>query len=335
MRFIKIEDVKDKMILAHPLYDSHGKVLLNSNVSLTSRMIANLKERGFRGIYIYDSISHGIEVIDNVSPRTRIETLQMLQNKSLDDYMYIARGIVSDISKEKGIYTTLNLINNFDNDTYMHCLNVAVYAGTFGMVYGLPSERVELLVEAALLHDIGKSQIPLDILTKPGKLTEEERRIINNHPEYGYNILKDLNSISSVVRVSVLEHHENEDGSGYPNNYDHKKIYLFAKMIHICDVYEAMLAKRSYKNKLNPTEVIEFMMSKAGTMFNKELLEVFIKNIIPYPEGMLVKLSNEESAIVKKNNKDFPTRPIVVTLKGEVINLLKHNEIVITGYDGM
>ena len=148
-------------------------------------------------------------------------------------------------------------------------------------------------------------------------------------------MLKDSDSIPSVVRVSVLEHHENEDGSGYPNGYDKKKIYLFAKIIHICDVYEAMLSKRSYKKRLNPSDVIEYMMGNAGIMFNKELLEVFVKNLIPYPEGMLVMLSTEESAVIKKNNRDFPTRPLVITLSGKVINLIKHPEITITGYEGM
>lgn len=335
MRYIKIADVKEQMILAQPLYDEKGTVLLNSNVTLTTRMIESVKERGYKGIYIFDDISKGINTINNVSVRTRIHALQILQRKSLDDYMFVSKTIVEDLRHTSHIYTTLNLVNNFDASTYLHSLNVAIYAGTFGLIYGLPPDRLELLIAAALLHDIGKSQIPIEVLNKPGKLDEDERALINLHPEYGYEMLKPYDAIPSVVRVSVLEHHENEDGSGYPNQYDAKRIYLFAKIIHICDVYEAMLSKRSYKGRLNPTDVIEYMMSQSGVMFNKDLLDVFVRNIIPYPEGMLVMLSNNESAVVKKNNKDFPTRPIVITLRGKVINLLKHNEIVITGYEGM
>lgn len=323
------------MILAHPLFDIKGNILINSNVALTARMINCLKERGFKGVYIFDEISKGITTLNNVSTKTRITALQALQTKNLDDCMFISHALVEDLKNTGKIYTTLNLVQEFDSSTYLHSLNVAVYAGTFGIIYGLTPERIEHLVAAALLHDIGKSQIPIEVLNKPGKLTEDERELINLHPEYGYEMLKESDTIPSVVRVSVLEHHENEDGSGYPNGYDEKKIYLFAKIIHICDVYEAMISKRSYKGKLNPSDVIEYMSGQAGRMFNKDLLEIFVKNLIPYPEGMLVSLSTGESAVIKKNNKDFPTRPIVITLQGKVINLLKHTDIVITGYDGM
>ena len=335
MRFISIDNVREQMMLAHPLFDKKGNILLNSNVVLTERMIQGIKDRGFKGVYIFDEISKGIATVSNISTKTKITALQALQTKNLDDCMFISHALVDDLKNTGKIYTSLNLVQEFDSDTYFHSLNVAVYAGTFGIIYGLPPDRVELLVTAALLHDIGKSQIPIEVLNKPGKLTEDERELVNLHPEYGYEILKDSDSISSVVRVSVLEHHENEDGSGYPNGYDKKKIYLFAKIIHICDVYEAMLSKRSYKKRLNPSDVIEYMMGNAGTMFNKELLEVFVKNLIPYPEGMLVMLSTEESAVIKKNNRDFPTRPLVITLSGKVINLIKHPEITITGYEGM
>lgn len=335
MRFIGVNSVEEGMILAHPLYDAKGTILLNTNVVLTNRMIKSVRERGYKGLYIYDKISEGINITENITPRTKIEALQSLNNKSLDDCIYVAHTIVEDIKNVDKIYTTLNIINDFDYATYMHSINVAIYAGTFGIIYGLTPERVELLVASALLHDIGKSQIPIDIINKPGKLNADERELINLHPEYGYNMLKGLESIPSVVRVSVLEHHENSDGSGYPNQYKDKKIYLFAKIIHICDVYEAMLSKRVYKERINPTEILEYMMSQSGKMFNEELLELFVRSIIPYPEGMLVRLSTKESAIVKKNNKNYPTRPMVVTTGGKIINLIKHNDILITGYDGI
>ena len=211
MRYIKIADVKEQMILAQPLYDEKGTVLLNSNVTLTTRMIESVRERGYKGIYIFDDISKGINTVSNVSVKTRIHALQLLQSKSLDDCMFVSRTIVEDLRHTSHIYTTLNLVNNFDASTYLHSLNVAVYSGTFGLIYGLPPERLELLIAAALLHDIGKSQIPITVLNKPGKLDEDERALINLHPEYGYEMLKPYDSIPSVVRVSVLEHHENEN----------------------------------------------------------------------------------------------------------------------------
>lgn len=180
------------------------------------------------------------------------------------------------------------------------------------------------------MHDIGKTNIPKEILNKPDILSEEEFKEVRKHPRYGYDILKENDNISSVVRNAVYSHHENEDGTGYPRGLTSDKIHLFAKIIHIADVYDALTARRSYKEPLNPADALEYLMAYAGTMFDKTVLETFIKYVAPYPVGTSIRLSTGQVAVVIKNNEEFLTRPIVRLANGTIINLQNVLNITIT-----
>lgn len=118
--------------------------------------------------------------------------------------------------------------------------------------------------------------LPLDLLNKPGKLTEEEFTEIQKHPLYGYNLLKGNNCFSPIVKKSILSHHENEDGTGYPQNLTSDKIPTSAKIIHVADVYDALTAKRVYKDALTSAQALEYLTANSSTMFDKHITDVFI-----------------------------------------------------------
>lgn len=208
------------------------------------------------------------------------------------------------------------------NATYNHCINVSLYATACGIGLGMQQKELQDLATAAMLHDIGKTMIDTSILDKPGKLTDEERAIINKHPQIGYDMLYGNPGISAATRAGVLLHHENEDGSGYPKGLSGNEIPLIAKIIHVADVYDALCSKRAYKDDYQASESIEFLMSHCGTMFDLHVVETFLKYLVLYPVGCDVELSDGRIARVIKNRAESVQRPIVMT-NHETIDMLK------------
>lgn len=259
MRYIKIKDLQPGMILAQPLLNKKGDIFLARNVLVSRFMVQRIREEQYRGAYVYDKLSKGINPKNQLPTDVQLKTMYALKDMDIDRCAYLSGEILDSLKHADNISMNINSLAAYDGPTYMHSLNVAMYAGTFGLLYGMEYERVSKLIAAALLHDIGKTRIPEDILNKPGRLSEEEFAEIKKHPQYGYDMLKDMVNISPLVRVSILEHHENYDGSGYPRGLVDKEMHIFSKIIHICDVYDAMLSKRCYKDAINPWEVIDFI----------------------------------------------------------------------------
>lgn len=320
MRYISIKNLTSGMILATTLYDNNDNVLLKANHKLTPHNIKRIRKLDYDGLYIYED---GEIAVHNelISEQTRISTLRALKRLNVEKCLYLANEIVDEIRcNDSMLIETINL-SSYDNYTYIHSINVDVLSVITGIALGLTDNQLRKLSQAALLHDLGKTCIPKEILNKPGALTEAEFEHIKSHPRYGYELLKENDNIASVVRNAIFSHHENEDGTGYPRGLTSDKLHLFAKIIHIADVYDALTAKRIYKDPLNPADALEYMMAHVGTMFNKTVLEAFIRHIAPYPVGTSVVLSNGQKALVVKNNEDFLTRPIVKLDNGTVINL--------------
>lgn len=327
MRYIKIKDLQPGMILAQPLLNKKGDIFLARNVLVSRFMVQRIREEQCRGAYIYDKLSKGINPKNQLPTDVQLKTMCALKDMDIDRCAYLSGEILDSLKHSDNISMNINSLAAYDGPTYMHSLNVAMYAGTFGLLYGMEYERVSKLIAAALLHDIGKTKVPEDILNKPGRLSEEEFAEIKKHPQYGYNMLKDMVNISPLVRVPILEHHENYDGSGYPRGLVDKETHIFSKIIHICDVYDAMLSKRCYKDAINPWEVIDFIIAHRNIMFNGVLVDFFMQSLIPYPEGMLVKLSDGRTAVVASQNKGFPQSPIVRDMRGNVVDLVHENNV--------
>lgn len=314
MRFIKIDELKPNMISVKSLYHK-DKLLLAANKKLTASLIKQLKRNNISGIYVFDEFSEYEELKDIISDEKRHELVNALQSLSIDKVIFLANDIVDKMMKEDEILLDMNTIQNYHQNTYEHSVNVCMLAIACGIGMGLNNKELNELAVGSLFHDIGKTAISKDILDKPGRLTPEERAIINTHPELGYNMLYDNTLINASSRAGVLCHHENEDGSGYPNNLKGPKIPLVAKIIHVADVYDALCSKRAYKEKYDAKESIEYLMGNCGIMFNLDVVETFIKYVVVYPVGTTVKLSTGEEARVVKNRAENVLRPVVVTLK--------------------
>ena len=328
MRYVKAEHLESGMVLVYTLYDNNEKVLLKANRKLTQNYINRIQQMDIMGLYVFedDEITEHTPI---VSEQTRLKAIKSLKRLNIDDCIYIANNIVEEIREsESMIVETINL-STYDNYTYTHSVNVDILSVVLGVACGLRDDELRKLSQAALLHDIGKTCVPIEILNKPGRLTDEEFDEIKKHPRYGYNMLKDNYDVSSVTRNAILSHHENEDGSGYPRNLTSENIHLFAKIIHIADVYDALTTKRVYKDAMNPADALEYLMGNVERLFDKELVATFMDYIAPYPLGVQVELSTGQKALVVKNNRAMLSRPIVRLDGGALIDLMDHLDITI------
>jgi putative nucleotidyltransferase with HDIG domain len=231
-------------------------------------------------------------------------------------------------------------IKNYDEYTFNHCANVAIYAIAIGQRIGIPKKQLSHLGMAALFHDIGKTRIPKEILNKPGKLSEEEWKIMRSHPIFGAETvmrLKEWGELSTRMIGAAFEHHLKYDLSGYPQLARKRKISLFARIITLADVYDALVRPRVYNKVPYVSEkILGLMLERSGKDFDPALVKVFINMIGIYPMGTLVLLDTNEMGIVVQiqDDTELVDRPKVCLIyyrggkyqKGDVIDLGEREE---------
>jgi HD-GYP domain-containing protein (c-di-GMP phosphodiesterase class II) len=157
--------------------------------------------------------------------------------------------------------------------------------------------------------------IPLDILLKPGKLTQEEYEIIKQHAEVGFQMLRKVQTMPLLVAHCAYQHHERLNGSGYPRGITGDNIHLYGKIIAVADVFDAITSNRVYRQAMLPHEALEILYSGIDTLYDKEIVQAFKKSIVLYPTGLGVTLSSGEKGIVCRQNKGLNERPIIRVLE--------------------
>lgn len=180
-----------------------------------------------------------------------------------------------------------------DPYTYQHSRRVAEYARSIGRRLGLSAAEVELVELAAKVHDVGKIRIPDSVLLKPGRLTPEERRIMETHPRLGHDILKQFAEYAKVLEL-VLTHHERYDGAGYPNRVVAQRLLLIAQVIPVADSFDAMTSNRAYRAARTWDEALEEIRRGAGTQWNPKVVSAALEalalhrpetNVVPVARG--------------------------------------------------
>ena len=245
-----------------------------------------------------------------------VESLSNLYS-NIEDVETLTSGVVEigqkvcafiDGSKELGI--NLSKLKVSDEYTYKHSVDVGTMAAILAKALGEPEAFVQDVAVAGLLHDIGKENIPPEIINKPTKLSIDEFEMIKTHPVHGYKLLMDSANITEEIRQGVLNHHENVDGSGYPRALTDDKIGKMGKILAIVDVYDALVTKRPYKEAKSPAEAIEIMFTMSNK-FDIDYFRTFLSVINIYPNGSVIKLSNGETGVVLRQNKSYPLRPVI------------------------
>lgn len=319
MYYLQIENLQEGMMLAKPIIGEDGNKLVGAGVTLSANILKRMDALGFQGAYIEAPEFEDIVVTDIIPDALRAQAFDALYKKDINRAAAIAVKIAEEIKYKNVLKLDLLDIKNNKNYTFKHCVSVAVYAIVIGVGYGLNIEQLDNLAVAGLLHDIGKLEIRKKVLNAKHNYNEKEMDEMKKHPLNAYETLKDYPMISSVTRNSILFHHENMDGSGY-YGLAGEKIGVFPRILRVADTYDALTARRDYRNPQSPADAIEYIMSHAGTLFDKNIVEIFIKRFPIYPVGFTYRLSNQEIAVIV-NNEINPMRPIIRTMEGKDINL--------------
>lgn len=321
MRFVPIEKVENGMMLAKSIYDYETRTLLREGKLLSQEMIERIRERGYPGIYIEDELTKDIVIQEAITVELRNHAVETLQQLDLEEAVNVAEKIVEQLLEANTISLDMLDLRTFDDYTYRHSVNVAILSVVIGMGMGYTNEELVDLCSAAIFHDLGKLSISKDILNKPGKLTPEENELLRSHSQMSYDMLKEKWNIPSRVKAAVLSHHENEDGSGYPNGLTGDNIHMFAKIIHVADVYDALSNERAYKKAYSYSESLEYLMGGCGTLFDQTVVQAFMDKVPVYPKGVSIILSDGREAIVVENHLGNPLRPTVRFLDGTEMDM--------------
>jgi HD-GYP domain-containing protein (c-di-GMP phosphodiesterase class II) len=221
--------------------------------------------------------------------------------------------IVEAVSENSGALLNVLRIKHRDEYTYMHSVAVCALMVALSRTLGFNERQAHEAGLAGLLHDIGKAVVPLDILVKPARLTDEEFRKMRGHAAAGHALLRGARVENPMALDVCLNHHEKIDGSGYPRQLSGDEISLFAKMGSVCDVYDAVTSNRPYKAGWDPAEAVREMAQWKGH-FDPKVFQAFVKTVGIYPVGSLVRLQSQRLAMVVALHRDDLLKPVVQPL---------------------
>jgi len=208
-----------------------------------------------------------------------------------------------------------------DEYTYQHSVDVGVLAAQLAKSLGMPPKWISEAAQAGVLHDIGKRRVPPEILNKPGKLTDEEFRIMKLHPVFAEEDLHLIKGVSQAAKAGAYEHHEKLDGTGYPRGLKGSGISRIAQILAIADIYDALTSKRVYKPGMSSARAVRIMMGMLDGL-NREYFVTFLKSLILYPTGSRVLGTDGRSYVVYKQNPQSPMQPFLLDeTSGNIIDV--------------
>jgi HD-GYP domain-containing protein (c-di-GMP phosphodiesterase class II) len=224
--------------------------------------------------------------------------------------MPLVEEISASVSRNAHALISLVRLKTADDYTYMHSIAVSALMTNLARELKLSEAEVKQSGLAGLMHDMGKAEVPVQILNKPGSLTDNEFDVIRLHPQNGYDMLVKANITDPVTLDVCLHHHEKIDGSGYPGHLEGDNISIYARMGAICDVYDALTSTRAYKPGWEPGIALKRMASWSGH-FDPKVLEAFVKSMGIYPIGTVVMLKSGRLAVVVRQTPDNLLMPVV------------------------
>jgi putative nucleotidyltransferase with HDIG domain len=286
---------------------SSGRYLLycQTDQSFTENHRERLLDNDIKTLYIdlADQRAYGRYVEKNIG--TLVDDPNVPSNQKADMIYSVSKGVLIDIfdnprSSEivqrtaaitgptvdyliKGKDSLQNLISimSYDYYTFTHCVNVCVFSVALANQVGrFTREQIEALATGALMHDIGKSEIPKEILNKPGRLTAEEFDVMKQHVIFGEKIMMETHKMSPDNLVSMAQHHERTNGQGYPRGLCLEQIHIHGRIVGIVDCFDAMTTRRPYQNAMGAFEAMQLMKGKLADSFDQSLLDHFITLLV-------------------------------------------------------
>ena len=342
MRLISMERVEVGDVLGKPVYDDKCQLLLAKDVSLTSNYIERLKKANIQCIYIDDALSEGLEAANVIPDELKIKSIATVKTafkdlsdrkgssyniKSIESIKQIVDEMMHIIYENPSTLYCMTELMGTDMYTYNHSAEVAALSMLVAKSMKMNDTFIQKIGVGAILHDVGKMGVPAEILNKVAPLDEVESKLMKDHPQMGYDLLKDNDYISPISRQIVLLHHEKLNGSGYPFMMSGEQIPIHVRIVTLCDIFNAISSNRAYKRRMNADEALELIRAEAIYELDRDIYYHLLKVVNIYPVGTVVELSNGEVGIVIKENYEAQTRPVVQVIRqkkrAEIIDLME------------
>jgi len=305
LRYLPLDEIEEGMILARSVITEDGGTLLPKGLKLTKDHLQELKALNFTHLFV--GVGPEDFEAEGISEQTYSQALSYVrevflnaakkQNLDYKGVLDVVDFMVDEVLNEDVLFNIFE-IRNHDNYTYLHSVKVGIIAIIMGKNLGLEKDQIKELAVGALLHDIGKMFIENSILEKRGRLTYQEYEKMRFHPRYGFEILCGAPGLSRQSTHVAYQHHEREDGSGYPRGLISEEIHLYAKIVMAADSYDAMTSGRSYRRTLWSHEALAQLAAEAPEKYDPKMINLLAKSVALYPVGSVVLLNNLEVGLV-------------------------------------
>lgn len=325
MRRVAIKAIKGDEVLAQDILGRYDTLLMSAGVVLKQEYVNRLEELGIQYIYVEDQYAVGIEK-EHI---TEIKIKEMCQKEvqdTLNKYVYsgsgnleamkeVAQDIIIDLLEEPEIMFNVSGVRQKSESAYSHSINVAALSVFIALCMSINREIIREIAIGSLLHDIGYSNVKVNIREKKyAEYSEEEKEEMMMHVIYGFTALENEKWLSTIAKDIILHHHECVNGTGYPMHIDGSKMRIGAKIVAVCDTFDRLIYG-DFGKQMKVHEAVEYIIANSGTKFEPQVVQVFNTSIAAYPTGTTVRTNQGEIGIVIRQNREQPTRPVIRVIK--------------------
>lgn len=318
MKLRKISELQENDIVGKTVMTQDYQVLLSEGTVLKQSYISKLKDLNIKEIYVHtpkddmrDSTVIRQEVRESMEARLEKLVGQYIrgEDESLKKVAELASEVVEELLANEKLLVRVYNIQEKSVNLYEHSLNVSIYVTITALKMNYDKEKVKHLAEAALLHDLGLHNMSFDICeVDVFGLSFDEEQEYKKHPLYSYEAVKEEEWLSEETKLLILNHHERNDGTGFPGRAE--KISELSSILNICELFDEMMSGIGCK-PIKVFESIELIKFYSEKYFSKKVVDVFLEFIAVFPVGSKVILDNGKEATVVKQNNGFPERPII------------------------
>ena len=336
MKYIKVEDIKDGMRIAKPIYSDTGILLYGRDTKINESVKENIKKLNFYGMYILEPTEPLPPVLPEEEKFEKFQTLTTYQlKKELDSFVSggsmeiepIVANIIRNFGGLKNKITYIQTMRSNEDFPYKHMLSVAMLCSIIcGRLNMEPKEQISI-ISAALIHDLGKLIAPSELINKQGKLTPAELKKINEAELKGYDLVRDNYSISAGIRRYIIQQRaeRTNEMAKSDNNESEQKLLLGTKIIKVADMFDTLTAMRVYKDPMSEFSAIKFFRERED-QYDEKIVDALIESIHILPKGACVELTNGEKGLVLEESEYFLLRPKVLVFGSNVIHDLSQRK---------
>lgn len=326
MRKVPLNEVREGERLGRTIFAPDAKVLLAAGQRLERRFLQRLKELGYFAVYVQDQATEDIQIEEVVSEQTRSELTMELKNTcrklkvteqslNVGSLISLVDEVVSEVASKPNLLISFLDIRSKEDYLYAHSVNCCILGIQLATGFFTDLRRLKDLGVGLLLHDVGMVDIPHEVANKAGKLSPSEREKMAQHTQIGFESLRRKDEISLLSAHIAYQHHERSDGTGYPRKLPGDQVHPYAKICTVVDAYDALVSDRPWRKRFTPDRALNLLLLESGKAFDPLVIQKFKENVAIYPVGTMVRLSTQETAVVKSVQKGLSHRPVVRVIK--------------------